>query len=1356
MLRNGIVLLGAFYLLLGMELSAQQAKFSFFNTKDGLEGNFTKHLAQDQQGFIWLLNQYVLYRYDGRTFVKYTNTPKDSLGNTILLRGLFPYNDSLLLVQGDYQLYYFNPLRDSWSLIDIPADDHTRFRWTVFFPIGPEDFALSALEENNHNKPALWRLQRGNLQEVRVPPPYEPEIGKYTWMVDPDEDYFIINDDTLRAFSADFEPFIEIPLKHDPMQKFYGQEIRISHAGELVFGFQAKIYAVDKAAKKLIPHPLNRFISGNEQGIEDILLRENGDIYICGEEKLFYHYNAQQDTVFRFDDDFQALFEVSTNLNSILFDNTQTLWIGSSLGLVHLVPQQKLFTTFLASPLEACRGFCSIRGITEDASGNIYANCYGGIFQIDSEQGALLKIYSPEHLPFDISYHRGDLFHNSGDRIDLSTGKEKTIEGSKFYHSDFGLLTHDASGRLWWAYESEVKYLDESREPPVWVAVDSLPYDGYQGIEAFDLGEKSQKIWIGLNGQLIAFDPEKQAFTYFEKEELGKEISRILAIHEDKTGRLWLGTDVGLLSFDPISKEKQHFTSDNGLPHNFVCGLLPEGDSCLWLSTNMGLSRFQKRQQAFINFFEEDGLLHNEFNRVSYFKGRDGRMYFGGLKGIIAFYPEKVMQDFRQRNAQAQLLLSAFERTDERAKRLIKDYHFPPGKEIHINHWHRSFTFEYVLTDYTNPDEIHYSFMLAGYEDNWSAPSRFNFARYSSLPHGSYTFRVKARDSKGQWHPSELRIPVIVHPPWWETAWAYALYVVIISGILLGVFLFFRRRLILRNQLQQEQQEASRLKELDHFKSKLYTNLTHEFRTPLTVILGMAKQLEGPKGNTLSDRKQGLRLIKRNSENLLRLINQLLDLSKLENKSFSLQLQQGDIIAYLRYLTSSFRSFAESKSLQLQFKSREASLIMDFDPEQIKQIVANLLSNAMKFTPEGGEVSLQCAVSSLQSKKSKLPTADLNLSTEKLPTAYCLLLTVSDTGIGIPKENLPYIFDRFYQVDGSRTRKGEGTGIGLAHTQELVKLMGGELTVESEVGKGTVFSISLPIHRDPALAGMETIPYEIDELPYSQTGPGPEGFVSNNSAGSGDLPTLLIVEDNRDIVAYLRSCLGDQYQLEVAFNGAEGISKALASIPDLIISDVMMPEKDGFELCETLKLDERTSHIPLILLTAKADAASRLAGIKRGADAYMAKPCDQEELLVQLAVLMERQKRLAAYFRQGLDPTAKESLPESDVEAVQLEHAFIQKVNAIIEANYADENFALPQLCEALAMSRSQLFRKMKALINTSPSPYLKSYRLNKAKGLLQSADITVSEAAWQVGFKEVAHFSKSFQTEFGYSPSEV
>lgn len=562
---------------------------------------------------------------------------------------------------------------------------------------------------------------------------------------------------------------------------------------------------------------------------------------------------------------------------------------------------------------------------------------------------------------------------------------------------------------------------------------------------------------------------------------------------------------------------------------------------------------------------------------------------------------------------------------------------------------------------------------------------------------------------------------------------------------------------------QRAEAETDRVTELDAFKSKFYTNITHEFRTPLTVILGMINQIEeDPKKNL----KEGVELIKRNGKNLLNQINQILDLSKLETKSFNLNPVTDDLIGFVRYAAMSFQSNANSQNLSLCFFTPLEKLTAKFDPDAMQKIVQNLVSNALKFTPSSGEIKVYLTQSS-----------------------NSIEIKVKDTGVGIAEEELPHIFDRFYQVENPSEKTIEGTGIGLAYVQELVRVMNGNISVESTVGEGTEFVVTLPLMMNDELGMMNgvtsappnslkgefrpeankndtsSINQNITDIANSTasiTGGssplGTEGARSSDSSfiiNNSSLPHLLIIEDNPDVVAYLKNCLADQYQIDIAYNGRIGIEKAFANIPDLIITDVMMPEVGGYEVCDTLKNDERTSHIPIIMLTAKADLASKIAGLKRGADVYLSKPFDKEELLIRMEMMVERQLKLATYFASNLHNGTTEKFAETiEAEVIEMEDIFIQKVKTILEKNYSDEGFGLPQLCSKIGMSRSQLFRKMKALIGESPSGFIRDYRLNKAKELLEKGKMNVSEVAWETGFTNLAHFSKVFQEKFGVQPS--
>jgi signal transduction histidine kinase/DNA-binding response OmpR family regulator len=557
--------------------------------------------------------------------------------------------------------------------------------------------------------------------------------------------------------------------------------------------------------------------------------------------------------------------------------------------------------------------------------------------------------------------------------------------------------------------------------------------------------------------------------------------------------------------------------------------------------------------------------------------------------------------------------------------------------------------------------------------------------------------------------------------------------------------------------LKQSEAQASRLKELDAVKTKLYTNITHEFRTPLTVILGMAHQvLENP--NVLLGK--GMEMITRNAQNLLTLVNQMLDLSKLESGKLTLQNKQADIIPFLEYLVDSFQALAKNRGIQLHFIPANARLILDFDEIRMQQVVSNLISNAIKFTLEGGNIYV-----SVDTKNEKF------------------ILTIKDTGIGIADADLPFIFDRFYQADDSHTRHGEGTGIGLAITREIIKLMEGSVTVKSYKRKGAEFEVILPMRpvgegekksdEDKVLT-MEIMDQELFPIDRGSWPPVIEKIPMDTTKVK-ESPLILIADDNEDVLSFVSSCLNSDYIIDIAKNGRECEEMAYNLVPQLIVLDVMMPYKDGFDVCKNLKNDERTSHIPIIMLTAKADLASKLEGLEQGADAYLTKPFHKNELLLTIRKLLDLRRKLQQYYRSSLEvgisqrrtPNAQlSSMPfgsESSNDAAlrklsiplanSLENKFVIKVKHTIEAHLEESDFDVETLCHLLTLSRSQVHRKLSALTGLSATHFIRFVRLLKAKEMIINSGFSIAAVAYDCGFNDPAYFSRVFKQEFGVSP---
>lgn len=530
--------------------------------------------------------------------------------------------------------------------------------------------------------------------------------------------------------------------------------------------------------------------------------------------------------------------------------------------------------------------------------------------------------------------------------------------------------------------------------------------------------------------------------------------------------------------------------------------------------------------------------------------------------------------------------------------------------------------------------------------------------------------------------------------------------------MLLIVFYVFKQRADL------EQAKAERLQEVDDLKTRMFANIAHEFRTPLTLIGGMTELLREDPQHQLRERTE---TIQRNANKVLRLVNQMLNLARLKDGSMPLQLVQADIAAFLFYVFNSYQGLAEHRKVKLHFLSDHQPMVLDFDPEKMEELVGNLLSNALKYTPAGGDVyfDFYCTKSSAEQ----------------------LVIKVKDTGIGIPANQLVYIFDRFYRVENEQKNFEEGSGIGLNMVREYARLMGGDVSVESKPNKGSGFTVTLPVTRLAPLqmsTPVETVspePLDLGWMPTENSDP--------------TLPQLLIIEDNPEVIQYLRQVLGKNFRLLAATNGNEGIRQALEQVPDLVLCDVMMPGKDGFEVCRTLKKDFRTCHIPVVFLTARADTSSRIIGLEQGADAYLTKPFNKRELLACLRNLFIQREKVRLKFSSHINGHEPETTDGLDA-------VFLKNVRAILEKNYADEAFGIEELYRALNISRVQLHRKLMALTGQSASHFIRSFRLEKAKGLLRQTTKSVSEIAYETGFSDANYFSRVFAHEFGMAASDL
>jgi signal transduction histidine kinase/DNA-binding response OmpR family regulator/streptogramin lyase len=858
------------------------------------------------------------------------------------------------------------------------------------------------------------------------------------------------------------------------------------------------------------------------------------------------------------------------------------------------------------------------------------------------------------------------------------------------------------------------------------------------------LEDKSGVLWIGLfGGGLCRFDRDKEQCKHYlnspgDTKSLSNNI--VSSIYEDKSGILWVGSEGGLNKFDRENEEFFCYREADGLPGDMINGILEDGDGNLWLSTNNGISKFNPVDVTFENYDVIDGLQGKEFNQWSYYKTLSGEMLFGGNNGFNMFHPDSI--DNIKNPHIPQIIMTEFQLLHKPVSvgfnklfdRTILKKSITETEEIELLYDENVISFEFAALDYHVPKKNKYAYFMEGFDKDWTyTDADRRFVNYTNLNPGEYTFRVKGSNNDGVWNEEGTFLKIIIAHPWWATWWAYILYGVFAVLLFSTSTRFYLNRQRLRHQLELEHEHAEKLLEVDQMKSRFFANISHEFRTPLTLILGPSESIikETPK----EEIKKKAGTIKKNASRLLSLINQLMDLSKLEAGRLKLEASSGNIVKFVKGVAMLFESLAERKDIILKVKSTNNEIEAYFDKEKMEKILTNLFSNAFKFTPVGGKITVVISENEMNS----------------------VIIKIKDTGIGISEKEIPRLFDRFYQVDSSQTRVQQGTGIGLSLTKELVELHNGTISVESREEEWTEVTVTLPLGKEHLLpeeiveAGDSTLESKIlvedeDTITSSSFEKSlPEDF-------DKDKTIILVVEDNTDVREYIKESLGEDYQVEEAANGEQGLRKAENIIPDLIISDIMMPKMDGNELSRILKNDEKTSHIPIILLTAKTEQDSKIEGLATGADDYLVKPFDTEELQIRIKNIIENRRKLQKKFREGEFVSAR----GKEKKLSRIDERFMNKIMEVIQQHISEEDFSIEVFGNEVGMSRSQLHRKLKALSGKSASRYIRSVRLARAKKMIDDQNGNISEIAYSVGFSSPAYFTKCFKDEYGYPPSDL
>jgi signal transduction histidine kinase/ligand-binding sensor domain-containing protein/DNA-binding response OmpR family regulator len=861
--------------------------------------------------------------------------------------------------------------------------------------------------------------------------------------------------------------------------------------------------------------------------------------------------------------------------------------------------------------------------------------------------------------------------------------------------------------------------------------------------------EKPNILWIGARmGGLHRYNTltgEIQFFGQGTPDEQGLNNPDILSLLIGTDKHLWIGTSGGLnaLNLAGGTYNFSHFSVHDGLPNHTIHGILEDREGNIWVSTNKGLSRYLRAEKRFINYDSGDGLLNNEFTDGAAFHHQpSGRFYFGGINGADWFYPKEISISAEK----PKVVLTGFRLYNQtiypgdESGVLPKNIDFMD--EITLRHNQNFFGVEFATLNYHNAPKTCFAYKLENFNIDWVDVESQREAIFTNVPHGDYRLLVRATNEDGFWSDQVRSLNIVIKPPAWLTYYAYTAYLLIF--ILLGylIYRYQSNRITRRQQLVLDKVSQQKEKELNQYKFEFFTNLAHEFRTPLTLIFASAASLFD-KVQEAHPQKPLLRTVYINARRLQRMIEELLAFQKLDTGREKLDLQKGDLVGFVAEIADIFSHYAHENEVELSFEPEESRLIASFDGEKIERILLNLLSNAIKYTPSGGSVKIKLGIEN-----------------------ETIIIEVIDTGSGISPEALPRIFDRYYQQASPHTDLRtipKGSGIGLTYTKSLVELLGGAIAVESHPGMGSRFTVQLPLVKnedksmEPAndiqRKGREQLLESIAEDYFHQYDDAadfkPQAALTRNQPSKH---RILIAEDDVQLLQLLQNLLSQYYDVTTAQNGVEALDMLKSKRIDLVVSDVIMPVMDGLTLCKTIKDDFITSHIPLVLLTARSETEQLIEGLEKGADAYIAKPFHPRHLFVTIKKLISSREKLISQIRKDIEQSVlneNKHLPERD-------HKLLQKAFSFVESNYHLENLNADQLADHLAMSKAQLYRKIKAITGVTPHGLIKNYRLNKAREMIAEGKFCISDIVYMTGFNNRTYFYRSYRELFGETPGEI
>ncbi|OJJ17307.1 hypothetical protein BKI52_31905 [marine bacterium AO1-C] len=1343
MLRNTLILL-ILYCIMCLYVPVVQAQNQFhvkhYTTDEGLPHNVGFDILQDSKGYIWIGTDNGLARFDGKNFKVYRNS--DGLLSNYVV-GLTEAKDSTLWI-GTWK-GGVNVLKD--GIIHTPKIDFPLFSIS-YIGVNKNQLLLS----NFGNKVLSyvkstngWKLSQHQkkqflyLKEDSSIVHYRSYLSGKTHKQNKSLERisyinaYITQDHSILLFGkypgvwkyhndSTFTPFYPKVIKkeviyclsQDSNQKYW-------------LGFQGKIITIDRQDK----------VSVISQGIPAkyiymLKVNSRGQIYFITKSKPrgvsdgFYSYDPLTKELI----DLKERLALKSLPSFIEIDKEDNVWLTTNGDGVYCI------STFPVKSYDNKRGLSSVfvKAIKEDRLGNIYVGTLDGLYVYKKEQLSKLQLFADS-----ARYEIVGLFTDRKKNL-LVTGNGK---GSFLVESDGNAYRISRKKNI--QYKQS---LDNQGYTYVFSNGTRLIRQRYRGafspsadewlrlpkakLNVNQIFEYNHKLWLATNEGLLGFratqfsDNNKTIqFTDTLNTAHGLATNDVKMVAKDAQGVLWIATSNGLCKLE--NNKFTCFDNNEGLANNNCTSLLFDHLGRLWIGTSKGLSCFDGK--TFTNYNHKTGLVSSDIRCL--FLDSKQRLWVGTSKGVSMMN----LSTLPQKTAPPLIYIDGVD-----INGMIK----PLPRSLLELDYEASLRIRFNGLTYAYPEGVCFQYRLN--KGRWQSTS-LNFVDFNALRSGVCTFEVRAKKTNSEWSPPK-KLTFRVMPPFWRTKSAITAYIIL---FILVIYVIIRRRfrrlekeklkleaLVTKRTYELEQQkeqieaQANQLKAMDKTKSRFFSNISHEFRTPLTLIIEPARKLLEPLNKQYI--KMYSQTILANAERLLRLINQLLDLAQLENKKMTLRLNKEEFTGYLQSIVSSFEVLARQKNIKLDFKECTEEIVCEFDEDKLEKAFLNLLSNAFKFTPANGTILVRV--------------------TRK---AEMLEVAVEDTGIGIPKKSLPFIFDRFYQLDTTQTREYEGSGIGLALTKEFIKLHKGSIEVNSELGTGTKFLVKLPIVTQAIPQRAEMVEGDGGFSGKHITGP---ALVSVDYAQdvASDKKTIkdkiLVVEDSQELRKFICIQLAPFYEVLEATNGEEGIAKALECVPDLIISDIMMPKVDGFELLHTLRNSPLTSHISIIMLSANASAESKIKGLKTGGDDYLTKPFNVQELLLKIKNILQRRAQLRCLFQQSITKP-QVTIEPSQVTLDSMGEAFLKKAIEKVEQHMGNPEFDVAFFCKEMGMSKSSLLRKLKAMTGFTVTEFIRTLKLKRAASLIQQKVGTVEEIAFQAGFNDMSYFYRCFKKQFGVTPTE-